>query len=85
MIERIANRSALEGFRRSRLPSFTNEEVEYIKGTYDFLALNTYTTIQTEHKEYDIDAYPTWTKDSGIELHERTDLPAGASEWLRVS
>lgn len=41
MIDRIANRSALEGFARSRLPEFTQEEIDYINGTHDFFALNT--------------------------------------------
>jgi len=41
MIDRIANRSALEGLSRSRLPEFTQEEIDYINGTHDFFALNT--------------------------------------------
>lgn len=41
MIDRIANRSALEGLARSRLPEFTQEEIDYINGTHDFFALNT--------------------------------------------
>ncbi|KAF2903159.1 hypothetical protein ILUMI_03029 [Ignelater luminosus] len=40
----IANRSKIEGFFRTRLPLFTPEEVNYIKGTSDFIALNHYTT-----------------------------------------
>uniref|UniRef100_A0AAR5QGS6 Myrosinase 1 n=1 Tax=Dendroctonus ponderosae TaxID=77166 RepID=A0AAR5QGS6_DENPD len=41
MIDRIADRSRLEGFARSRLPKFTEEEINYINGTHDFFALNT--------------------------------------------
>lgn len=41
MIDRIADRSRLEGFARSRLPEFTEEEINYINGTHDFFALNT--------------------------------------------
>jgi hypothetical protein len=44
MIDRIAHRSRKEGFSKSRLPKFTPKEVHYIKGTFDFLSLNTYTT-----------------------------------------
>lgn len=32
MIERVAMRSKLEGFKDSRLPSFTSEEINYVKG-----------------------------------------------------
>ncbi|KAJ8933570.1 hypothetical protein NQ314_013925, partial [Rhamnusium bicolor] len=44
VIDRIAERSLLEGFPESRLPVFSAEEIDYIKGTYDFLALNHYGT-----------------------------------------
>lgn len=44
MIDRIANRSAREGFRRSRLPTFTSEEVNFIKGTSDYFGLNHYSS-----------------------------------------
>ena len=44
MIDRIADRSQKEGFSKSRLPEFSAEEIEYIRGTFDFLCLNTYTT-----------------------------------------
>jgi beta-glucosidase len=36
MIDRIADRRQKEGFSKSRLPEFTPEEVDYIKGTFDF-------------------------------------------------
>lgn len=44
MKERIAARSYLEGFNESRLPSFTEEEKEIIKGTVDFMCVNIYTS-----------------------------------------
>lgn len=39
---RIANRSRLEGYNKSRLPEFTNEEKELNKGTNDYFAFNNY-------------------------------------------
>lgn len=42
--KRIRDRSLAAGFPRSRLPQFTREEIEYIKGTADFLAINHYFT-----------------------------------------
>lgn len=44
MIERVAERSNLEDFPESRLQQFTFAEKLNIKGTYDFLGLNHYTT-----------------------------------------
>lgn len=44
MIDRVGLRSKLENFPRSRLPAFTQEQIEYMRGTYDFLGLNIYTS-----------------------------------------
>lgn len=44
VIDRVAERSGLEEFSKSRLPAFTLAEKLNIKGTYDFLGLNHYTT-----------------------------------------
>lgn len=44
MIDRVGNRSKLENFPRSRLPPFTQEQIEYMRGAYDFLGLNIYTS-----------------------------------------
>ncbi|KAL4705454.1 hypothetical protein ACJJTC_007026 [Scirpophaga incertulas] len=40
----IAKKSKEEGYESSRLPDFTHEEVELIRGTYDFLGINHYTS-----------------------------------------
>ncbi|KAF5305915.1 hypothetical protein FQR65_LT07526 [Abscondita terminalis] len=41
---RVAFRSVNEGYAKSRLPEFTDDEKQYIRGAYDFLAVNIYTT-----------------------------------------
>nr|XP_026490185.1 myrosinase 1-like [Vanessa tameamea] len=44
-IEKVMLKNSLaQGFTHSRLPAFTEEEKEFIKGTADFLAMNYYTT-----------------------------------------
>lgn len=42
MKKRIAYRSNLEGYNHSRLPEFTEEEKNYIRGTIDYFSLQTY-------------------------------------------
>ncbi|PSN49994.1 Myrosinase 1, partial [Blattella germanica] len=42
--ERILNRSLELGFLKSRLPKFSKEEMDYVRGSFDFFGLNHYTT-----------------------------------------
>lgn len=49
--DRVAARSEKEGFKRSRLPSFTTEEIENIRGTSDFFGINHYSSIYVEAEE----------------------------------
>lgn len=76
MIERIGNRSLGEGFEKSRLPELTPEEIDFIKGTFDYYALNTYSSTligwaddaPISQPSYDLDTCvyatsdPSWTK-----------------------
>ncbi|KAJ8715639.1 hypothetical protein PYW07_010121 [Mythimna separata] len=49
--EKVAAKSAEQGFFRSRLPEFTPEEVDYVKGTSDLFGLNHYTTFLVYRNE----------------------------------
>ncbi|XP_056638437.1 lactase/phlorizin hydrolase-like [Diorhabda sublineata] len=42
---RIALRSIMEHYNQSRLPQFDQQEIEYIRGTSDFIAVNHYVTL----------------------------------------
>lgn len=67
VIDRVGNRSKAEGFSKSRLPTFTAAEIESIKGTYDFFALNHYKTDIIEYYYEDI-GEPGWMKDAEIRI-----------------
>ncbi|XP_060532763.1 myrosinase 1-like [Cylas formicarius] len=82
MIERIGNRSLLEGYTFSRLPVLSNEDVEYIKGTHDYFAINIYTGYYTQH----IDDYgvgePSYWLDKGNNVFSDPSWPKSSSDWL---
>lgn len=85
MIDVIGNRSAEAGYRRSRLPSLTQEEIEYIRGTFDFLGLNTYTSYIVKALEAkDVDSSPSWANDAMTSIYQSETWQAGASSWLKV-
>ncbi|KAJ8936639.1 hypothetical protein NQ314_012255, partial [Rhamnusium bicolor] len=44
VIDRVAYRSNKENFTKSRLPKFNQEEIDYINGTFDFMAINIFRT-----------------------------------------
>ncbi|RZC40245.1 Glyco hydro 1 domain containing protein, partial [Asbolus verrucosus] len=84
MIDRIADRSAKEGFQKSRLPEFTSAEIEYIKGTYDFLGLNHYTTNMVKWREDDEIGEPHYWKDLSVTSYQDESWEDSASSWLKV-
>ncbi|XP_018332984.1 myrosinase 1-like [Agrilus planipennis] len=83
MKEYIAKRSAQQGFRWSRLPEFTAEEVEYIKGSADFLGFNHYSTFLAANAEND-DLTISFANDHQVKTFLDPSWPKGASSWLSV-
>ncbi|PNF16839.1 Myrosinase 1 [Cryptotermes secundus] len=79
---RVDNISEAQGFRRSRLPKFTQDEIEYIRGTADFFGLNHYTT-QLGTPSTVIDSQPSYRNDIGIHTEYDESWPESASSWLR--
>ncbi|KAK4483755.1 hypothetical protein RD792_010957 [Penstemon davidsonii] len=71
-----------------RLPIFTPEEVKLVKGSYDFLGVNYYTTYYAAN---DLKAYfapPSYDNDEAvIQTPERNGVPIGpkgGSDWLYI-
>ncbi|CAH2057011.1 unnamed protein product, partial [Iphiclides podalirius] len=84
----IAQKSKEQGFARSRLPAFTQEEIDLIRGTYDFSGVNYYTS-RTVRKAVVGEAIGSWPLgDGAVDLDAvmgvREDWRKAASSWFWV-
>ncbi|CAH1098962.1 unnamed protein product [Psylliodes chrysocephalus] len=80
--ERVAARSKLEGFSESRLPVLTDFEIDYIKGTSDFLGLNHYSTLLTNHTADAPIGIPSFDSDKSVLLWHRPEWTQGSADWF---
>ncbi|XP_049837166.1 myrosinase 1-like [Schistocerca gregaria] len=81
--ERVDNNSKAEGLPRSRLPKFTQEEIEYIRGSADFFGLNTYGSQYIAAGEFPI--APSRRHDSGvIEKDDEIPLDQSAAGFRKI-
>lgn len=87
MKERVAAKSAAQGFPRSRLPEFTAEEVEFVRGTSDFFGLNHYTSgiVYRNESVYNVHPVPSYNDDIDVGSYQDPSWPGSASTWLNVS
>ncbi|KAM9364867.1 lactase/phlorizin hydrolase-like [Pholidichthys leucotaenia] len=80
---RIRERSLAAGLPESRLPEFTPEEIQRIKGTHDFFGLNHYTTVLAFPVDHG--TAEGFDADRGVVVvSERTWLDSG-SVWLKIA
>lgn len=77
--------SKKQGFPRSRLPSFTPEEIDMIKGSYDFMGLNHYTTWMVKKGSRQLRTHPSFEDDVNVQTYQKNEWPRSNSTWLRVS
>jgi beta-glucosidase/6-phospho-beta-glucosidase/beta-galactosidase len=81
--DRVDQNSADQGFAWSRLPKFSDEEVEYIRGTSDFLGLNYYTSSIVIPANDDNDwPKPSKWHDTYIYSWQDPSWPRAKSAWL---
>ncbi|CAG9559661.1 unnamed protein product [Danaus chrysippus] len=81
--KRIDDMSRNQGFARSRLPSFTPEEVAMVRGSSDFFGINHYTTYLMSNSSME----PGWTvpsvdHDTGVKIEQSKEWPIPGAEWL---
>uniref|UniRef100_A0A224XNE6 beta-glucosidase n=1 Tax=Panstrongylus lignarius TaxID=156445 RepID=A0A224XNE6_9HEMI len=82
MRDYIDRNSASEGRAFSRLPYFTEQEIKEIRGTYDYLALNHYSsTLATTGVSGE---QPSRIRDANVQLSFDPKWPTSQSPWLRV-
>ncbi|KAI8423152.1 hypothetical protein MSG28_014220, partial [Choristoneura fumiferana] len=74
VIDRVQAASTAQGLTASRLRPFTQEQIEYIRGTSDFLALNTYSRTFV---------VPSHNDDAFLDTYMDDSWPASESPWLR--
>lgn len=84
MKERIARISMAENYPESRLPPFTQEEINLLKGSADFLGLNHYSTRLVSNEEYPSDSPTSHSKDLGVLLEQDPQWPSSSLDWLKV-
>ncbi|KAJ8733383.1 hypothetical protein PYW08_001681 [Mythimna loreyi] len=83
--EKINNMSRLQGFARSRLPYFTDEEVTALRGSADFFALNHYSsmTVSPLKEDYywkDLSYY----NDTGVHIQVDPFWTRSAAFWQYI-
>lgn len=82
MIENIYNKSIAGGLNESRLPTFTQEEIEELKGSCDYFGLNHYTTKLTEFGINGED--PSINTDMEVVYSINPNIPTAASPTFQV-
>lgn len=81
MIDRVAQRSKLEGFSHSRMPTFTSEEVNFIRGTADYFGLNHYTSYYASYvDDYEV-SDPNFYLDQGTITEYVESSIHGNNDW----
>ncbi|XP_033317128.1 myrosinase 1 [Bombus bifarius] len=82
MKELVANKSAEQGYMKSRLPTFDAEWIKYINGTSDFMAVNHYTSRLVATGT--MGRVPSQENDQGVIETIDSLWKSSATDWLKV-
>lgn len=86
VVDRVAARSTQQGFPRSRLPQFTPEEIDYIRGTADLFGLNHYSTYYVYRNESTLNKYPqpSYKDDLGVVQYQLEEWSYTKGDFVAV-
>jgi len=76
----VDRKSQEEGLDSSRLPEFDLHWAAQVRGSWDFLGLNHYTSELATTK---MGNYSGWSQDQDVETSQSPDWPESASSWLK--
>lgn len=79
--DRVGRFSTEEGLTKSRLPEFSKEELEFVKGTVDFFGLNYYTSSVTMNQNTE-NLNVSMQKDCACFHYKKKEWPRAKSNWL---
>lgn len=89
MRRRIDNLSREQGFATSRLPHFTAEQVQLIRGSSDYFGFNTYTSMRVARNDDYLNpanySIPSEDHDTGLIFDYHPDWKIANSWWFAVS
>ncbi|KAL4712932.1 hypothetical protein ACJJTC_012002 [Scirpophaga incertulas] len=85
MKDKVAAKSKAQGYQRSRLPEFTAEEIEMLRGSSDFFGLNHYSTHLVHRNNGDtVYAQPSNYDDMNVVTYQPSDWVASATDRNKV-
>uniref|UniRef100_UPI00398F6299 lactase/phlorizin hydrolase-like n=1 Tax=Pristiophorus japonicus TaxID=55135 RepID=UPI00398F6299 len=84
MKARVREKSLAQGLAKSRLPEFTESEKQRIKGTYDFMGFNHYTTVLAFNANLG-NTIPLYDADRGTGTTVDRSWLSSGSFWLKVT
>ncbi|XP_066251089.1 myrosinase 1-like isoform X2 [Euwallacea similis] len=82
MIDRIANRSELEGLNATRLPPWSEEEINFVKGTHDYFGLNMYNGLAVNAVPEPEIGTPSYYSDKATQTSVRDEWTPSIGNWL---
>ncbi|KAG7306154.1 hypothetical protein JYU34_008749 [Plutella xylostella] len=86
LVQRVGEKSAQQGFPRSRMPEFTDEERQYVRGASDFFGVNHYTGSDISATEnLGQHPVPSMLDDINVGSSTPAEWAPSASVWLKLS